>query len=65
MCKKRAAPSFSSPLIRRHDVVDSRDQVQICENLRSVRGWGKMPLSMSLNASHSGEASVLKFQKTL
>jgi hypothetical protein len=42
-----------------------RDQVQICENLRSDRGWGKMPLSMRRKASHSGEPSVLKFQKTL
>ena len=64
MCKK-GQPRFGLLSYEDMMLVDSRDQVQICENLRSVRGWGKMPLSMSLNASHSGEASVLKFQKTL
>ena len=42
----------------------STQEEQIVLNFRSVRGWGKIPLSSRANASHSWAASVLKFQKT-
>ncbi|KAI6804562.1 glycoside hydrolase family 5 protein [Hortaea werneckii] len=36
---------------------------EIWPNLRSVKGWGKMPLSMRRWASHSGDPSVFQVQK--